>query len=142
MRASGAYGTSPVRDRVTVRYGELHGCASDEAAHQRMRKVVRDFLDLVTHFAREGAAARIARLRVVLDEAARREAACTSDHCLLDHARAVHRADQAEDTARFELPLDLTPAAEERLLRATYVEIAHLQGQASLLEARKEARHA
>lgn len=134
------YRTSPARDRVVRSYGQLVGSASDEAAHQRMRRVERDFFALVLHYARQGATARIARLRMRLLEVSRTEAVCTTDGCLLTEAQAVHRVDQREDTARFELPVALTPAAEDRLLRATYQEIAAKERLATLLEARKAAR--
>lgn len=138
--SSRRFGTSPTRDRVVRAYRGIVRSASDEAAHQRMRKVEREFLDLVRCLARAGATARIARLQVLVEDAARIAIPCTTDACLLEAARQVHRVDQLQDTARFELPISLTPVAEEKLLRATYAEIAHLETQAALLEARKAAR--
>lgn len=140
VESSRRFGTSPGRDRVVRSYRQLVGSASDEAAHQRMRRVEREFLDLVRLCARQGALTRVTRWQVLLLEAVRQEPTCTTDACLLDRTQAVHRVDQGEDTARFVLPMGLTPAAEERLLRATYAELAEKQELAALLEARKAAR--
>lgn len=146
LRPAEPYGTSPRskkggRDRVVRAYGELCNSASEDAAHQRMRRVQREFFDLVRTIARAGAPARLERLRVLFEDAARAELPCTNDDCLLDATDRAFHADAVEDAARHDLLRHLSPAAEARLLRTLYAEIAAKREKVAILEARKAARH-
>lgn len=136
------WGDSPRRDRVVLAYQQVSRARSAEAAHQRLRKHEAQFLADVAFLERQGALTRLARLRALFENAADPASRPDlSDDALRALCRALHPADQQDDTARLEL-LDgpLTVDEEVRMLRAVYVTLARLTQLARCLEGRKEAR--
>lgn len=126
----------PRRDPVAL---AAFGSASEGAAHQKALKVERQYLDLVAARVRAGQRELLLRMRIRVAALERQLVPTAAD--VQAELRDVHHADQVGDTARFALALDgLTPAAEERLLRAAVVEIAQLTDLCQALEARKAGR--
>lgn len=148
LRTTEGYGTSPRangggRDRIVRAYRDLYNSASEDAAHQRMRRVEREYLNLITLLARENATDRLERHRLLVEAtiAAHAPDLCLSDSCLLQATREEHHADQLQDTARLELVAELAPDREDRAIRALIHELATKRRKLTILLSRKAARH-
>lgn len=135
-----SYGKFRRRGAVVRLWAQTHGNRSDEAAHQQMRRIEHEYYNLIRLAAGAGDLPRIERLRVLFEEAARTAPTCTTDACLLDATRREIHADAQQDVARLEVAIENGPAAETRLARALYHEIAAKRELCGILEGRKEQR--